>query len=64
MCKLLLVANIYFVGGPHIQLAVVGTCLIVKIIGLYFCNLHFSNNGFVFTLILYYLGLIIGKIKY
>ncbi len=41
-----------------------GTCLIVKIIGLYFCNLHHSNSGYVFTLILYYLGFIIGKIKY
>ncbi len=35
MCKLLAVANIYFVGGTHVQLAVVETCLIVKIIGLY-----------------------------
>ncbi len=41
-----------------------GTCLIVKIIGLYFCNLHNSNSGYVFTLILYYLGFIIGKMKY
>ncbi len=53
-----------YVGGPHVQLAVVGTCLIVKNIGLYFCNLHYSNGGYVFTLKLYYLGFIIGKIKY
>ncbi len=38
--------------------------LIVKTIGLYFCNLHYVNSGYVFTFILYYLGFVIGKIKY
>ncbi len=61
--KIIIMLYIYFVGGPHVQLAVVGTCLIVKNIGLYFCNLHSSYSGYVFTLILYYLGFIIGKIK-
>ncbi len=30
ICKLLFAANIYFVGEPHLQLAMLGTSLIVK----------------------------------